>query len=59
MSSAVEQDVLKQFDVSVIGRIDSVSDRYYGILPERKISHPATDIVLATAEKLLHQAESP
>jgi len=53
VSSAVEQDILDQFDVAVIGRIDSVSDRYYGILPERKIKHPATDSVLATAEALL------
>lgn len=53
VSSAVEHDVLEQFDVSVIGRIDSVSDRYYGILPERKIKHPAVDAVLASAEKLL------
>jgi len=53
VSSAVEHDVLEQFDVDVIGRIDSVSDRYYGILPERKIKHPAVDAVLASAEKLL------
>jgi LysR family transcriptional activator of nhaA len=53
VSSAVEHDVLEQFDVAVIGRIDSVSDRYYGILPERKIKHPAVDAVLASAEKLL------
>ena len=53
VSSSVEKDVLEQFDVEVIGRVESVSDRYYGILPERKIKHPATDNVLAAAEKLL------
>lgn len=53
VSSAVEHDVLEQFDVAVIGRIDAVSDRYYGILPERKIKHPAVDSVLAAAETLL------
>ena len=53
VSSAVEHDVLNQFDVAVIGRIDAVSDRYYGILPERKIKHPAVDSVLTTAEALL------
>jgi len=56
VSSAVEHDVLKQFDVEVIGRVDTVSDRYYGILPERKIKHPAVDSVLAAAEKLLSQS---
>lgn len=53
VSSAVERDVLAQFDVAIIGRIESVSDRYYGISPERKIKHPAVDSVLAAAEKLL------
>ncbi len=53
VSSAVEQDVLEQFDVAVIGKIDSVSDRYYAIAPERKIKHPAVASVLASAEKLL------
>jgi LysR family transcriptional activator of nhaA len=53
VSSAVERDVLAQFDVAIIGRIKSVSDRYYGISPERKIKHPAMDTVLAAAKKLL------
>ena len=52
VATAVERDVLEQFDVAVIGRVESVSDRYYGILPERKIKHPATDTVLSAAEKL-------
>ena len=56
VSSAVEQDVLAQFDVAVIGRVDSISDRYYGILPERKFKHPAVDSVLEMAERLLSEA---
>lgn len=53
VSTAVEKDVLAQFDVAVIGRVQSVSDRYYGISPERKIKHPAVDLVLTAAQKLL------
>lgn len=53
VSSALENDILEQFDVAVIGRSDDISDRYYGILPERKFKHPAIDSVLATAELLL------
>lgn len=53
VSTAVERDVLAQFDVAIIGRVESVSDRYYGISPERKIKHPAVDTVIAAAEKLL------
>jgi LysR family transcriptional activator of nhaA len=55
VASAVERDVLAQFDVAIIGRVDSVSDRYYGIAPDRKIKHPAVDTVLAAAERLLAQ----
>lgn len=52
VTSAVERDVLAHFDVGIIGRIDNVSDRYYGISPERKIKHPAVDSVIKTAERL-------
>jgi len=53
VSTAVERDVLAEFDVSIIGRVDSVFDRYYAILPERKIKHSAVDTVLKSAKKLL------
>ena len=55
VSSSVEKDVLAQFDVAVIGRIDSLSDRYYAILPDRKIKHPAVESVLAAAESLFSE----
>ncbi len=53
VATAVERDVLAQFDVAVIGRTESISDRYYGICPERKVKHPAVDIVLKSAQSLL------
>lgn len=53
VSTSVERDVLAQFDVAIIGRITEVSDRYYGIAPERKIKHPAVDTVLNAAKRLL------
>ncbi|MGH1428082.1 MAG: transcriptional activator NhaR [Arenicella sp.] len=55
VSSSVERDVLAQFDVAIIGRVNEVSDRYYGISPERKIKHPAVDCVLAAADRLLNK----
>ncbi len=55
VSSSVEHDVLAQFDVAIIGRVDSISDRYYGITPERKIKHPGIDSVLVAAKKLLSE----
>jgi LysR family transcriptional activator of nhaA len=59
VATAVERDVLAQFEVSIIGRIDAVSDRYYGISPQRKIKHPAVDTVLRTAERLLFKEKKP
>jgi LysR family transcriptional activator of nhaA len=59
VATAVERDVLAQFEVAIIGRIDAVSDRYYGISPERKIKHPAVDTVLRTAERLLFKEKKP
>ncbi|WP_353411002.1 transcriptional activator NhaR [Arenicella sp. 4NH20-0111] len=53
VATAVERDVLDQFDVGIIGRITEVSDRIYGISPERKIKHPAVDIVLKAAQRIL------
>ncbi len=55
VSSAVERDVLAQFDVGIVGRVTTVSDRFYGISPERKIKHPALDPVLNAASNLLNQ----
>jgi LysR family transcriptional activator of nhaA len=55
VSSAVERDVLAQFDVGIIGRVSSISDRFYGISPERKIKHPALEPVLAAASRLLEK----
>ncbi len=55
VSSSIEADVLEQFDVDVIGRANDLSDRYYGILPERKIKHPATEQIMQTAARLLRK----
>ena len=51
--SAVEQDVLDQYDMAIIGRTASLTERYYGIAPERKIKHPAVDRVLEVAKTIL------
>lgn len=53
VSSAIERDVLAQFDCAIVGRTSDVSDRYYGIAPERKVKHPAVDTVLNAATRLL------
>lgn len=52
VATCVERDVLAQFDVAIVGRVDSITDRYYGITPERRIKHPAVDTVLEAASKI-------
>jgi len=39
--SIIEEEVCRQHDVSIIGRTDSVRERFYAISVERIIKHPA------------------
>lgn len=45
--SAVEEDVRRQYDVELVGRIEDVRERFYAISVERRIKNPA---VLAICE---------
>lgn len=45
--TALEKEVVKQYGVRVVGKIESVHARFYAISVERKIKHPA---VVAIAE---------
>jgi len=47
MPSVIEADVVRQFDVSVIGRTDEIENCFYAITVERRLRHPA---VVAIAE---------
>jgi LysR family transcriptional activator of nhaA len=39
--SAIEAEVKRQYDVEVVGRIESLRERFYAITVERKLKHPA------------------
>jgi LysR family transcriptional activator of nhaA len=39
--SAIEKEIRSHYKVAVIGRIDSVTERFYAISVERKLKHPA------------------
>ncbi|MAR92787.1 MAG: LysR family transcriptional regulator [Pseudomonadales bacterium] len=41
MSSAIEGEVCKNFNVKVIGRLKGIKQKYYAISAERKVKHPA------------------
>ncbi len=45
--TVIEKEVKRQYDVRVVGRLDSVRERFYAISVEKKVKHPA---VLAIAD---------
>ncbi len=48
MPSAIEAEVRRQYRVRVVGRLDSVRQRFYAITVERKLRNPA---VVAISER--------
>ncbi|MBY4676085.1 transcriptional activator NhaR [Marinobacterium sp. CAU 1594] len=55
--AVLEAEIERQFNVSRIGRIDSIRERFYAISLERRISHPAVLAVTNTARRVLDQIE--
>ncbi|MEJ7609128.1 MAG: transcriptional activator NhaR [Bryobacteraceae bacterium] len=51
--SAIEKEVREHYKVSVIGRVDSVTERFYAISVERKLKHPAVLAIREAARDLL------
>jgi LysR family transcriptional activator of nhaA len=47
--TAVEDDVVDKYGVSVIGRIEEVKERCYAISAERRIKHPAVSAITDAA----------
>ena len=39
--TAIEEYVMQQYDLQLVGRVDSIHERFYAISVERKIRHPA------------------
>jgi len=46
--TVIEKEVQRQYSVKVVGRLESVRERFYAISVEKKVQHPA---VLAIAEE--------
>jgi len=44
--SVIEAEVCRQYGVRVLGRLDTVRERYYAISVERKLRHPAVAAVV-------------
>jgi len=50
---AVEHDVLDKYGVTVVGRTDEITERYYVISAERRIKHPAVSAITEAARSEL------
>ena len=48
-----------QYQVTVIGRVNEVKERFYAISVARRVTHPVVSIVLETARELLFVDEEP
>lgn len=51
--SAIEKEVRDHYKVAVVGRIDSVIERFYAISVERKLKHPAVVTITESAREKL------
>jgi LysR family transcriptional activator of nhaA len=51
--SAIEREIRTRYRVSVVGRIDSVVERFYAVSPERKLKHPAVVTITEAARETL------
>jgi LysR family transcriptional activator of nhaA len=54
--SAVEEDVVAKYGVSVIGRTEEIKERFYAISAERRIKHPAVSAITEAARTGLFTA---
>lgn len=49
--SAVEDEVRRQYDVRVVGRVESVRERFYAVSTERRLEHPAVVAICDAARR--------
>jgi LysR family transcriptional activator of nhaA len=55
-SSAIEEEVKTQYHVEVVGRLESVRERYYAITVERRVKNPAVLAISQAARNELFAA---
>jgi LysR family transcriptional activator of nhaA len=52
-SSAIEKEVRSHYKVAVVGRLESVTERFYAISIERRLKHPAVVMICNSARDQL------
>jgi LysR family transcriptional activator of nhaA len=51
--SVLEREVVRQFGVTIVGRLDTVRERYFAISVERRLKHPAVVAISEAANEML------
>jgi LysR family transcriptional activator of nhaA len=49
--TVIEQEIVRQYQVEIIGRTEEVKEQFFAISAERKIKHPAVVVVRDTAHQ--------
>jgi LysR family transcriptional regulator, transcriptional activator of nhaA len=57
--SVVEDEILTQYDVQVVGRSDEITDDFYAITAERRITHPGVAAITQAARSELFSPRAP
>ncbi len=51
--SVIENEILKQYDVHVVGRTEAIQEQFYAITAERRVKHPAVNHIREMASTTL------
>ena len=51
--AAIEHEVVRQYRVHAVGRVQAVRERYYAISAERRLKHPGVLAITTTAKTQL------
>lgn len=51
--TVLEKEVMRQFGVTVVGRLEAVRERYFAISVERRLKHPAVVAISEAANEML------
>jgi LysR family transcriptional activator of nhaA len=57
--TVLEKEVMRQFGVTVVGRLDEVRERYFAISVERRLKHPAVIAISEAANEMLTPRKRP
>jgi LysR family transcriptional activator of nhaA len=51
--SVIENEILKQYDVHIVGRTEAIQEQFFAITAERRIKHPAVNHIREMASSIL------